>query len=210
MKRLLKMACDAEVGHWNGRALSLVRSLNTHANAGMARRKNTLISREELVNISLQADIVRSLDAEAWNAEVENEYLEGAAALVFIYQHGVRPVQVLCLDTEHVRFFKDANDESACIVSFHAAKQRDEQQFEIVRQVKPEWVQIVKDCGSLQILQAESDYSKQPNLRLFGRKLRLSAGVMELTWIAPLHSCVILQRSHWQMPGIVAKAFVSS
>lgn len=144
MKRLLKMACDAEVGHWNGRALSLVRSLNTHANAGLARRKNTLISREELVNISLQADIVRSLDAEAWNAEVENEYLEGAAALVFIYQHGVRPVQVLCLDTEHVRFFKDANDESACIVSFHAAKQRDEQQFEIVRQVKPEWVQIVK------------------------------------------------------------------
>jgi integrase len=144
MKKLLKMACDAEVGPWNRRAMSLVRSLNTHANTGTARRKNLLVSRQELVNTSLQADIVRLLDASAWNTHIEPQHLEGAVALALIYQHGVRPVQVLCLDVEHVRLFKDANDESACIVSFHAAKQRDEEQFEIVRQVKPEWVPIVE------------------------------------------------------------------
>lgn len=144
MKKLLKIACDAEVGPWNKRAVSLVRSLNTYANTGIARRKNLLVSRQELVNTSLQADIVRLLDASAWNTHIEPKHLEGAVALALIYQHGVRPVQVLCLDVEHVRFFKDANDESACIVSFHAAKQRDEQQFEIIRQVKPEWVPVVE------------------------------------------------------------------
>lgn len=163
MKNLLKLACDSEVGPWNSRAKSLVGSLNTYANASMASRKSLLVSRQELVNTSLQADIVRLLDASACNTHIKTAHLEGAVALAFIYQHGVRPVQVLCLDTEHVRLFKDANDESACIVSFHAAKQRDEQQFEIVRQIKPEWVPIVEKLWEIATTAGRKRLFEAPN-----------------------------------------------
>ncbi|MHC8285961.1 tyrosine-type recombinase/integrase [Pseudomonas sp. XS1P51] len=172
MKGLLKMACDAEVGPWSRRALSVVRSLETYANTGMARRKSLLVSRQNLVNTSLQADIVRLLDASAWNTHIEPEHLEGAVALALIYQHGVRPVQVLCLDVEHVKFFKDANDESACIVSFHAAKQRDEQQFEIVRQVKPEWVPMVERLWEAATTAGRKRLFKAPNSSVLWKRAR--------------------------------------
>lgn len=66
--------------------------------------------------------------------------MEGAVALLITYQHGMRPVQALCLDVTHVRFFRDASDDLACVLSFHAAKQTPGNEFELLRQVKPEWV----------------------------------------------------------------------
>ena len=124
--------------------MPLVSSLDTRANSGVAKRTGLIESRQSLVSASLQAGIVKVLDAAASNGDLSLIQLEGAAALALIYQHGVRPVQVLCLNVQHVRFFKDASDETACIVSFHAAKQKGGKEFEIIRQVKPEWVPIVE------------------------------------------------------------------
>jgi hypothetical protein len=143
-KKVLKLACKANVGHWSSRTLPLVSSMETRANASVARRTGMIEGRQMIVSAGLQADIVNVLDAAVTNTDLPSTHLEGAAALALIYQHGVRPVQVLCLNLEHVRFFRDATNELACVVSFHAAKQRDGREFEILRQVKPEWVPIVE------------------------------------------------------------------
>lgn len=143
-KKVLKFACAAHAGHWNSRTLPLVNSLDTRANADVARRTSRREARHDLVSPALQADIVSVLDAAATNADLSLFHLEGAAALALIFQHGVRPVQVLCLDVQHVRFFRDASDDPACVVSFHSAKQREAKEFEIVRQVKPEWTPVLE------------------------------------------------------------------
>ena len=143
-KKVQKFACAAHAGHWNSRTLPLVNSLDTRANADVARRTSRREARHDLVSPALQADIVNVLDAAAMNGDLSLFHLEGAAALALIFQHGVRPVQVLCLDVRHVRFFRDASDDLACVVSFHSAKQREAKEFEIVRQVKPEWTPVLE------------------------------------------------------------------
>lgn len=148
-KKVLKLACTANVGHWSGRAMPLVRSLDTRANSAVSKNKRNIESRQNLVSVTLQAGIINALDAAARNAALSLIQLEGAVALLLIYQHGVRPVQVLCLNIQHVRFFKDSSNETACVVSFHAAKQKDGKAFEIVRQVKPEWVPIIERLHTL-------------------------------------------------------------
>lgn len=143
-KKVLKLACKANAGHWSSRTLPLVSSMDTRANASVAKQAGLIEGRQMVVSAGLQADIVNVLDAAVTNSDLSSTHLEGAAALALIYQHGVRPVQVLCLNLEHVRFFRDASNGLACVVSFHAAKQRDGKEFEILRQVKPEWVPIVE------------------------------------------------------------------
>jgi hypothetical protein len=143
-KMVLKLACAARVGHWNARTWPLVNSLDTRANAGVARRTTRREARQDLVSPALQADIVNVLDAAAMNMDLSLFHLEGAAALALIFQHGVRPVQVLCLDVQHVRLFRDASDDLTCVVSFHSAKQREAKEFEIVRQVKLEWAPVLE------------------------------------------------------------------
>lgn len=155
-KKVLKVACTAGVGHWNVRLLPLVKSLDTRANAGVARRANEIEGRQRLVPSALQAQIVAVLDAAALNDEVSPEHLDGAGALALIFQHGVRPVQALCLNVEHARFFTDASGELACVVSFHAAKQKDGGEFELPRQVKPEWVPIMARLHAAAILSGRS------------------------------------------------------
>lgn len=155
-KRVLKLACTAGVGHWSPRFLALVKSLDTRVNASMARRANELESRQRVVSPTLQAQIVNALDSAAQNDGLTREHLQGASALALIFQHGVRPVQVVCLDVEHVRFFKDAGDELACVVSFHAAKQEDGKEFEIPRQVKPEWVPLIARLHALALLEGRT------------------------------------------------------
>jgi hypothetical protein len=142
-KKVLKLACGSHSGHWSRRLLPLVKSLDTRANEVVARRASRREAREGLVSAAQQADIVSVLDAAAANADLSLFHLEGAVALALIFQHGVRPVQVLCLELQHVRFFHDASGDRACVVSFHSAKQREAKGFEIVRQVKPEWSPLI-------------------------------------------------------------------
>jgi hypothetical protein len=127
--------------------LGFVRPLCTKSASKLAtscRRASRREARQGLVSPAQQADIVSVLDAAAADEDLSLFHLEGAAALALIFQHGVRPVQVLCLEVRHVRFFRDASDGLACVVSFHSAKQREAKEFEIVRQVKPEWTSLLE------------------------------------------------------------------
>ncbi len=159
-KGVLKIACSSATGPWAPRLLTMVRSLDTRANAAVARCTNEIESRRHVISTSTQAEIVRVLDAAARNPALSEPEIEGACALALIFQHAVRPVQLFCVETSHVRFFKDADDDSACIVSFHAAKQEDGKEFEVPRQVKPEWSplvarlhEIATDAGRTRIFQ---------------------------------------------------------
>ncbi|AQH06124.1 hypothetical protein A9R05_44840 (plasmid) [Burkholderia sp. KK1] len=143
-KKLLKVACNAQVGHWSKRLLPLVNSLDTRANGAVSRRMSHREARQGLVNPAQQANIVSVLDAAATDNDLSLFHLEGAAALALIFQHGVRPVQALCLEVKHVRLFQDASAELACVVSFHSAKQREAKDFEMVRQIKPEWAPLIE------------------------------------------------------------------
>ncbi|WP_454766105.1 site-specific integrase [Cupriavidus campinensis] len=142
-KAVLKLACRGEVGHWTQRHAALVKSLDTLANEGVRRRTSALEGRQKVVGPAMQAAIVQVLDTVSTIDEMLELDVEGAAALALIFQHGVRPVQVLCLKVEHVQFFKDVRDDLTCIVSFHAAKQESGKEWEMVRQVKPEWAPLI-------------------------------------------------------------------
>ncbi|MEJ1126385.1 hypothetical protein V9L20_02335 [Variovorax sp. CCNWLW225] len=143
VKKILKVTCKAEVGHWKTKFYSLVSSLDTRANEQVQRRTAIRLSRAELVSPDLQGAIAHVLDAASLSNDLCDANIEGLVGLSLIFQHGVRPVQVLCLRTEHVQFFTDASGDFACVVSFHAAKQKHGNEFEILRQVKPEWVPLI-------------------------------------------------------------------
>ena len=142
-KSVLKLACTAGVGHWRPAHLALVKSLDTYNNPSTKRRFKSIENRERVASVELQAGIVKVLDYAASDDGLTDADLDGAVALAISYQHGMRPVQMLCLDVSHVRFFRDASDDLACLLSFHAAKQQQGKEFEVLRQVKPEWVPLV-------------------------------------------------------------------
>ncbi|TCK32595.1 phage integrase family protein [Paraburkholderia sp. BL8N3] len=186
-KKLLKLACSALVGHWSKRLLPLVNSLDTRANGAMSRRTSHREARQGLVSPAQQANIVSVLDTAATDADLSLLHLEGAAALALIFQHGVRPVQVLRLDVKHVRFFQDASDDLACVVSFHSAKQREAKDFEIVRQIKPEWAPLIERLHANAIRAGRArlfDTSNSTSLWFRVRRLCEGAGI-ELTCTAP-------------------------
>lgn len=186
-KKLLKLACSAQAGCWSKRLLPLVNSLDTRANSVVSKRTSDREARQGLVSPAQQAVIVSVLDAAATDADLSLFHLEGAAALALIFQHGVRPVQVLCLDVKHVRFFRDASDDLACVVSFHSAKQREAKNFEIVRQIKPEWAPLIErlHANAVQTGRARLfDTSNSTSLWFRVRRLCERADV-ELTCTAP-------------------------
>lgn len=142
-KAVLKLACKAGAGHWRVVHMPLVKSLDTFVKEGLRQNKRSIGKRERVASVDAQAAIVRVLDAAASEDDLTDRQVEGAVALLITYQHGMRPVQALCLDVTHVRFFRDASDDLACVLSFHAAKQTPGNEFELLRQVKPEWVPLV-------------------------------------------------------------------
>lgn len=142
-KAVLKLACQAAVGHWSSQHLALVNSLDTLANNFMRQRVRAIETRGKLAPAAMQAEIVQVLDTASHTDDLSEIEVEGAVTLALIFQHGVRSVQVLCLETTHVQFFRDATDDLACIASFHAAKQREGKTWEIARQIKPEWVPLI-------------------------------------------------------------------
>ncbi|MGJ7571571.1 site-specific integrase [Variovorax sp. RB2P76] len=143
LKAMLKRVCECGVGPWNARLLPMVSRLNTRANEGVRRRTNDIESRIGILPAGEQAAIVHAIDFAVGADDLSSDDLEGAAGLALIYQHGIRPVQALCLRLEHVQFFADATDDLACVVSFHSAKQQEGREFEMLRQMKPEWVPLI-------------------------------------------------------------------
>jgi len=107
----------------------------------------------------MQAKLARVLDEYARGQPLTEQELEGLTALALFSQHGVRPVQLLSLRTEHVHLFQDVSGDAACVISFHAAKQPMGAEFEMARQVKPEWATFVARLLSFA--------TEEPRQRLF-------------------------------------------
>ncbi|NHZ43646.1 hypothetical protein [Massilia aquatica] len=143
MKTLLRYACTAEVGPWRAKHLPVINSLTTGYSEPAKKKFAEIDSRTRIISAQQQAQLVRVLDAAAKADDLSVDEVEGATALALTFQHGVRLVQVVCLDLHHVQFFNDASGDLTCVVSFHAAKQKDGYEFELLRQVKPEWVSIL-------------------------------------------------------------------
>lgn len=143
-KTLLKLACKLSMGDWTSLHYALAKSLNTRAKKGLQAQRGKLKRREKLLAVSTQADIVRVLDEAAATEHLSEEHVEGLTALALNFQHGMRPVQLLALRTEHIPpAVTDDSGDLALVVSFHAGKKRDGTPAEMLRQVKPEWVSLV-------------------------------------------------------------------
>lgn len=122
-KAALRLACTAESGPWRPVHLSLIKGLDTKARSELLAQRARLKRREMVLSIDTQAALVRVLDECACGPPLSEQEAEGLTALALGYQHGIRPVQLLSLRIEHVHVLRDASDDVACIVSFHAAKQ---------------------------------------------------------------------------------------
>ena len=143
-KAILKIACASSAGPWSAKHLGVVEGLPTRSKASYGKQAARIKKRDRLVPVDAQAQIARVLD-EANAYELKETHAEGLTALAFLFQHAVRPVQVLSLRIEHLKFTRDASDQLVCVISFHSAKQRSGVPvFEIPRQVKHEWVHIVE------------------------------------------------------------------
>lgn len=142
-KTVLKLACSCSVGPWSARQEGVVQGLATRSEQSSTIQALRIKKRDRLVSLDDQAEVTRVLD-EANAHDLRETHAEGLTALALMYQHAMRPVQLLSLRTEHLTFTKDASGELVCVISFHSAKQRGSPVFEIPRQVKHEWVHIIE------------------------------------------------------------------
>lgn len=143
-KTTLRLACMAESGLWRPAHLPLIKGLDTKAREVLLAQRARLKRRETVLTLDTQAALVRVLDECACGPPLSEQEAEGLTALALGYQHGIRPVQLLSLRVEHVRLLRDASEDVACVISFHAAKQAEGGEYEIIRQVKPEWATFVE------------------------------------------------------------------
>ncbi|MNK89749.1 tyrosine recombinase [compost metagenome] len=155
-KAILKLACDTSTGPWQPRHVPLIQGLETHGDRHGIAQVRRVRRREKLVPIDLQAALVKVLDERSDSPSLSESQAEGLVALALMYQHGVRPVQLLALRNDHLTWVRDATDDLVCLVSFHAAKQKNGDEFEIVRQVKPEWTGPLKMLRSYAIAKRRS------------------------------------------------------
>lgn len=143
-KTILKLACSCSAGPWSARHLGVVEGLSTRSTQTSSVQRARIKKRDRLVPVNVQAELTRVLD-EANAHDLRETHAEGLTALALMYQHAMRPVQLLSLRTEHLKFTTDASDQLVCVISFHSAKQRSAiPVFEIPRQVKHEWVHIIE------------------------------------------------------------------
>jgi integrase len=142
-KTTLKLACMASVGEWTPLHLALVKALDTRANASLKAQRSNHRRRGSVLPVQDQASIIKVLDEGSTNFDLSIDEVEGLSALALIFQHGVRPVQLIALRTEHIHIFEVAGSDLSGIVSFHAGKKHEEETFEMARQVKPEWISII-------------------------------------------------------------------
>lgn len=143
-KSVLKLACNSAVGDWLPLNLAMVKSLNTRAKEVLRGQRGKVKRRERLLSANQQATLTQVLDDAAEDLDLTPRDAEGLAALGIIYQHAMRPVQLLALRMEHIRLVRDAANEWTCIISFHTAKQSNGKAYEVLRQVKPEWVSLMR------------------------------------------------------------------
>jgi integrase len=142
-KAVLKLACERSVGPWLPKHLALVQGLEAHCYDMHQAQKARIRRREKLIPIDNQAVLTKVLDERVGQPNLKESQAEGLTALALMYQHGVRPVQLLALRVEHVELVRDASGDLVCLVSFHSAKQRKGKEFEIARQLRPEWAPAV-------------------------------------------------------------------
>jgi len=143
-KTILKLACSCSAGHWSVKHLGVVEGLATRSRRSPKQQSAEIKKRDRLVPVNVQAEITRVLD-EANAHDLRETHAEGLTALALMYQHAMRPVQLLSLRTEHLKFTRDASNQLVCVISFHSAKQRSAvNAFEIPRQMKHEWVHIIE------------------------------------------------------------------
>jgi integrase len=171
-KSILKAAVANALGPWKPIHEAMVKGLNTRAKTALQRQRSKIKRREHLIPVSEQAELIRVLDETSEQASVEEADAEGLAALALYYQHGMRPVQLLCLHVEHVHLVQDASNSWTCILSFHTAKQSDGVVYEEPRQVKPEWVQLVRSLYQNALAAGRSRLFESTNAESLWGKLR--------------------------------------
>jgi integrase len=174
-KVVLRLACEVSVGQWQRRHLPLIRGLDTRAKRTIRAQRSKHGRREAIISVDAQAGVARVLDEGVLQQGLPEAEVDALTALALMFQHGVRPVQVIALRIEHVRMLRDAMGEANCIVSFHAAKRQDGKTIEMVRQMKPEWVGLMQQTLAL---------AKQS-----GRRRVLSFSTREMLWTAVKRVC---------------------
>lgn len=143
-KSILKLAAKHSLGPWDVSHRNLVKGLSTRANGTVAAQKDKLAKRSKLIEPASQADIVRLLDEKGGADDLLEWQIEGLAALALGFQHGIRPVQILTLMTNHVQLLDESEGQVACIISFHEAKKKNTGEIkEISRQLKSEWAPLI-------------------------------------------------------------------
>ena len=143
-KSILKFASKARVGEWKNHHFHLVKSLASCDKVSRPYRSK-MRTRCNVATPGEQAEIVKILDFAALSELVRlTDYeIEALSALALLYQHGVRPIQVLALRPNNLRVIKESDGRQLCLVSFHQAKQRGGQAPEMIRQVRPEWTNLL-------------------------------------------------------------------
>ena len=174
-KVVLRLASEISVGEWQVRHLPLIRGLDTHANRRAKAQRSKRGRREELMSVDAQAGVARVLDEGALQHALPEAEAEALTSLALMFQHGVRPVQVIALRVEDVRILRDAMGDASCIISFHAAKRHDGKVVEMVRQMKPEWVGL---------MQQTTELANQA-----GRRRLLRFSTSETLWAEVKHVC---------------------
>jgi site-specific recombinase XerD len=149
-KSILNLALANSLGVWNPSHKHLVKSLSTRANSGVSAQRGKIENRSTLIATNSQVEIVRLLDAKAREESLAEWQIEGLATLALAFQHGIRPVQTICISMNHVQVLDEADGKSSTVISFHEAKKKgNTESLEMSRQVNSEWAPLIHRLMSL-------------------------------------------------------------
>lgn len=147
-KAVLKIAAESALGPWRANHAPLIKSLTTKSVAEREHQLARVVQRAHLLPVITLAKIVSILDEAANEKEHEPLDLEGLVALAFMYQHGLRPVQLITVSLSAVRAISEPSGALNCITGFQPAKRgtKAETRSKVpldYRNVRPEWAGMV-------------------------------------------------------------------
>jgi len=142
-KSILIKACRLNLGQWRGEYEKVIQALDGKNSVSKERQFARLRAREPMLPSITLAGVVAVLDEAAHEEDWDEEDLEGLCALASMYQHGMRPVQIITLPRSEVFISEDADGTTVAVLMFQTAKRGENRRNEsLPRTVRPEWAPL--------------------------------------------------------------------
>jgi hypothetical protein len=124
-KSILLLVAKLQLGNWDNTHVPIIKALDTKAAVSLNRQRANILTREHLLPTAASAEITRVLDECASLPKLSERELQGLAALALMYQHGLRPIQIVLMSVEDTTVFLDDTGLESFVINVYPVKRGD-------------------------------------------------------------------------------------